>query len=358
MVYQDYFSKLLRTEAAKTEGEKTTEKMVEHITERMEELSKITKPLETTKTNVEEVVNGLNTRKAKDIDDWSNEIVVGGGTEMVSSLVKIFGIMDRNMEIPDEWKKMLIKTIDKKGSKLLMTNKRGLFLTNIISKIYERVLKNRNEEEVKKKRCQWQMGGVKKRSTTDNLFILNAVIERNKYLGKPTYVFYADAEKCFDKLWLQDSIIELWESGTHIRDAVMVLKMNEEAVITIKTPVGETEEVVARFIVRQGTVYGHQLCGVSMSRVNTIGKDIITFYGPKLIIRATEYVDDVSSAGSAREINNTVNNCRLLEENKKMIFNNQNGKTEYTLSMEMKTKKKLQPKLREEKLIKLQNIKH
>ena len=192
-------------------------------------------------------------------------------------------------------------------------------------------MKERNEEEVKKKRSQWQMGGVKRRSTTDNLFILNAVIERNKYLGNPTYIFYADAEKAFDKLWLQDSVIELWKSGTHIRDAVMVKKMNEEARITVKTPVGDTQEIVAKSIVRQGTVYGPQLCGVSMARVNDIGKDIITFYGPKLIIRATQFVDDVSCAGSARAVNNTISNCRMLEGKIKMTFNNKNGKTEYTI---------------------------
>ena len=156
-----------------------------------------------------------------------------------------------------------------------------------MSKVYERTIKKRNEIQVKENSSVWQMGGVKKRSPTDNLFITFSIIERNRYFGKPPYVFYADAEKCFDKMWLNDAIIELWMQGTNIRDAVMIKRMNEEANIIVQTPVGDTKEITCENIVRQGTVYGPQLCGVSMARVNTIGKDAITMYGPNLVLRPT-----------------------------------------------------------------------
>ena len=173
---------------------------------------------------------------------------------------------------------------------------------------------------------------VYQRSGTDNLFVTHSVIERNKYLGKPTYLFFADAEKCFDKMWLDDAVIELWRQGTNIRDAIMIRKMNNEAKIVIHTPVGVTDEISCESIVRQGTVYGPQMCGSSMSRVNDSGRVIATMYGPKLIIRSTQFVDDVSNAGSPRTTNNTIENCRMLEETKKMTFNNTNGKTEYVIA--------------------------
>ena len=175
------------------------------------------------------------------------------------------------------------------------------------------------------------MGGVKNRSTVDNIFILTAIIERNKYLGKNTYITYADAEKCFDRLWLEDGIIELWRCGNNVRDAIMVKKMNEKALITIKTPVGTTEEISVDNTVRQGTVYGPVIGGVSTDRVNTMGKEICTMYGPELIIKAPVFVDDINSAGSCKTANNTINNCCMLETRKKMIFNNETGKTEYTV---------------------------
>ena len=330
-VYMKYFSKLLATDVGTTDEERKREELVKSIVENMEIVGTNSQPQEAKETDIREIVAKLDVKKAKDRDEWSNEIVVRGGEEMLKSLCKITESIDQTLCVPGEWNKMAIKAVDKKGRKLLMPNKRGLFLTNIISKVYERIIKKRNEGDVKKSCSQWQMGGVKKRSPTDCLFITYSIIERNTYLQKPTYIFYADAEKCFDKLWLEDAVIELWRQGTNIRDAVMIKKMNEEARIIIHTPVGETEEITCHNIVRQGTVYGPQLCGVSMSRVNDIGRDIITMYGPNLIIRSTQFVDDVSSAGSPRAINNTIYNCNALEDTKKMTFNNTNGKTEYTV---------------------------
>ena len=95
---------------------------------------------------------------------------------------------------------------------------------------------------------------------------------------------------------------------------MIIKKMNEEAKITIQTPVGNSKEIVVKNIVRQGTVYGPQLCAVTMSRVNDIGKRALTFYGPDLVLLPTQFVDDISSAGSVRCVNNTIYNCRRLEE--------------------------------------------
>ena len=53
---------------------------------------------------------------------------------------------------PKEWKRMLIKSIHKgKGlEKKVMGSRRGLFLTNIISKVVEGIFKNRSQKEVEK----------------------------------------------------------------------------------------------------------------------------------------------------------------------------------------------------------------
>ena len=48
------------------------------------------------------------------------------------------------------------------------------------------VVKQRNEVSMKENRSPWQTWGKKKQSGTDNLFITYSVIERNRYLGKPT----------------------------------------------------------------------------------------------------------------------------------------------------------------------------
>ena len=44
-----------------------------------------------------------------------------------------------------------------------------------------------------------QTAGKKSRSTLDNINIINAIIEKQRQNHKNTYLFFADAEKCFDK---------------------------------------------------------------------------------------------------------------------------------------------------------------
>ena len=55
-------------------------------------------------------------------------------------------------------------------------NKRRIFLVNIVSKIYENVLKSRKETV-----------GRKQRSTVDNLIILNSIIENQRENDNKTY---------------------------------------------------------------------------------------------------------------------------------------------------------------------------
>ena len=138
---------------------------------------------------------------------------------------------------------MKVKTIGKKGSVLLMDNKRGLFITDILSKMYEKVIKNRNEEKISEYMSDNQTGGVKERATADNFVILSEIIRRKKKMGKKCYLMFGDAVKCFDKLWLKDSLVELYKAGCDVQDIEMVYKMNDGTVIEVETPSGMTEKL-------------------------------------------------------------------------------------------------------------------
>ena len=83
---------------------------------------------------------------------------------------------------------------------------------NTVSKIYESPLKiqNKNKNE---NMSQMQPAGWKQRSAVDNLIILNSIIENQRQCKNKTYLFFADAKKCFDKLWLKDCLIEMYNLG-------------------------------------------------------------------------------------------------------------------------------------------------
>ena len=91
-----------------------------------------------------------------------------GKDQMTLSLKKLFNRMEKEIVSPKQWGQVLIQTVPKKGSCLEMNNKRGLFITEIVSKVYEKVLKNRNTEHLEKYMSPFQTGGTKGRATVDN----------------------------------------------------------------------------------------------------------------------------------------------------------------------------------------------
>ena len=95
--------------------------------------------------------------------------------------------------------------------------------------------------------------------------MMKAVIDSNSRLNKRTYCYYADAYKYFDRLWLKDSLIELWKAGMRERKVLMIYKMNESAKITIEKPAGDINEIGVHEIVRNSIWTQVVLCVDSSS---------------------------------------------------------------------------------------------
>ena len=358
-IYQDWFQELLTTSPGVSDVEKEAEEIMEITWRSMLAISK-RKPPRTTSYEQVEVIKKLDPRKAKDATSWKNKVFKEGGEEMILSLKNIINQVDLQREIPEDWEKMEIRALNKSGDRSVMGNKRGLFLTNNTSKIYEKIVKQRNDEAFRDGISEWQTGGIKDRAPIDNLLTTTSIIEQNKYLECNTYLIFTDAEKCFDKLWLKDGVYELWRCGTDIRDCVMIKRLNERAEIVVKTPVGDTDSFTLKDIVRQGSVYGPQICIATMDKINLLGKDVSTCYGPNLILKVVVFVDDVTGDGSVNAGNNLIFNCGIMEERKKMTFNNRQGKTEYMVigkgkdevrTISNKVKKGVIKKVKEHKLL-------
>ena len=68
-------------------------------------------------------------------------------------------------------------------------NQRRIFLVNIVSKIYESVLKMQHENK-NENIPQMQTAGRKQRSTVDNLVMPNSIIENQRQNKNKTYLFF------------------------------------------------------------------------------------------------------------------------------------------------------------------------
>ena len=73
-------------------------------------------------------------------------------------------------------------------------------------------------------------------------------------------MFFADAVKRFDKLWLKDCLLEMYNLGYNPNTLKNLYEMNKETDIIIRTPVGNTDNIQVKEVVKQGTVFGFTMC--------------------------------------------------------------------------------------------------
>ena len=144
-----FYKQLLDTPKAENEYEKRAEEEVDKTFIMIESVAEAQEGMTVEEETVRKVIAKLKRGKASDTQGWTNKMLMEGGDEMVKSVTLImFNVISTHCSIPEEWEVMKIKSIHKKSSKKKMDSSRGLFLTNIMSKLYERVIDEMTRERV------------------------------------------------------------------------------------------------------------------------------------------------------------------------------------------------------------------
>ena len=118
---------------------------------------------------VHKKINKIKRKKAGDRLGWKAEWIKEGGKEMEKSLAVLFNRIEEEWEIPKEGQLTTIKSVRKKRNQnKLKKRQRGLFMMNVVSKVYERVKKSR-KENIHKNMSQMQRAARTQRSTMDNI---------------------------------------------------------------------------------------------------------------------------------------------------------------------------------------------
>ena len=162
---------------------------------------------------------------------------------------------------------------------------------------------------------QIQTAGRKQRPTVDNLIILNSIIENQRQNEDKTYLFFADAKKSFDKLWLKDCL-ETYYLGYSPGNIRSLYEINKTSNIVVDTPVGKTSSITIEEVVKQGNIFGPIMCCASTSRVNVIQEAVKYRYG-KVEIGMPVFMDDIAAVGTADNIRKGKRNYKRMEIVKK-----------------------------------------
>ena len=259
---------------------------------------------------VARTMKSLRKGKAVGMDLYPAEIYLRGGKDMVKMVTVLANMIKNKLIVPTQFFDTLITTIHKKGSVKILKNKRGVFLCIVISKILEKLIKQRIEHNLQQVNSL-QAGSTTNRGCGDNTFLIRAVVDHAKYTGKSLYITVYDYTQCFDSLWLEDSLISLWKLGVSRQLLSIVKKMNETVKMVVNTPHGRTNERSLRCIVKQGSVLGSNLCSSSTGELadeRTTGVNIGLVNIPCVI-----YVDDTTN------FNDSANDT-LISHNDTLVF--------------------------------------
>ena len=153
---------------------------------------------------------------------------------MIKSLEILYNRIEQQKILSKQWQQAIIKAVYKKGSgEEQSKNQRGLFLVNIVSKVYEKMKKTQNETK-HHKMSEMQTAGKKQRSKMERIVIVNAIIEQRGIDKRNIYIYICVlrvtvAVTCFEKLWLTNCIMEPAHLGYNKNDLEILYKSNETA---------------------------------------------------------------------------------------------------------------------------------
>ena len=247
-----------------------------------------------TDEELENVRKHLKKGKSPGRDKLPPEVFIEGGDKLQQSTLNILNNIKKVNGLPKQWTKVQVSTMYKnKGKRKQLVNQRGIFLRQVIAKMYGKLNMNRATKAMESiDKCQ--AGGLKNRSTADQTYLLRAASDHCIYLDKPLFVTLYDYSQCFDSLWLSDSLLSLLKVGVDKEVVNIIKKLNETCNITVKTPVGMTEEFQMNDIVQQGSVSGGPLCVASTGEITQedLGEGCQIGLA---ILKALAFVDDIAT---------------------------------------------------------------
>ena len=205
-------------------------------------------------TEVQEAIKSLPSNKAAGPNRLIYEFIKNGGQPIAQSLHSLFNRIFTSESPPMSWQDSTMVMLPKSGKKdpEKLENKRGLTLSDVTCKVYERVLLNRITKVLPY--TEAQAGARKGRCTTDQGFTLKSVLHERKATNKSTYLAFLDLHKAYDKIWKAAILTTLWQKGIRGRLWRNIKSLNESLTTCIKTRYGFTRKVTIQESIRQGGV--------------------------------------------------------------------------------------------------------
>ena len=245
-----------------------------------------------TKTEIKKAIENKKNKKAT--SDWKNEVIKKGGDPMVDLIYPVIRAFWNEEQAPKQWNEGVITNVWKgKGDREKMENQRGITVSSSVGTIVEEIMTNRLMQTIQF--TQAQAGGRKGASTTDQVFILKAIITITLKKGWELMVTFFDIKKAYDRANMDDMLHVIHEHGFSGKIWRLTKTINENLTARVKTKAGLSRKIKREKGGKQG---GKLMVPMFAKMMDTLPEELENQSGMgikfgQLKLCCLEYVDDV-----------------------------------------------------------------
>ena len=167
-------------------------------------------------SDIKVVLKDLKKKISKDPYEFPNELFImsNAGEDLVLAILKLMNKMKENLEFPECLQICNVTNAYKnKGDRSSFDSYRGLFRTPVFRNILDKLLYFDMYNVIDDNLTDCNVGSRKRRNIRDNLFVINAISNEAKCKSnQPCDICVNDVRKCYDILWLQECINDIWEA--------------------------------------------------------------------------------------------------------------------------------------------------
>ena len=311
---------------------RTIQPNLNHLKQEKEELCKVrlevakeNKTPPWTMTQLEKVLHNLKLNKSRDPLGYVNELFKPevAGEDLKLAVLKMMNRIKEEQTFPEALEICNITSIWKsKGCRNEYDNYRGIFRLTIFRSILDKLIYNDEYTTIDNNLTDSNVGARKGRNIRDNIFVMNAVtnsVKRGNDEEVDIQVY--DVEKCFDALWVQECINDLYDAGLDNDKLNLLFLENQNAKCAIKTDHGVSRRINIENIVMQGSVWGSLFCTTTMDKLGQIAyqdEELLYRYKGVVAVPPICMVDDVMSISKCSESGKTNSVINSFIEMKKL----------------------------------------
>lgn len=249
---------------------------------------------EITKDEIRKSVRKMKNRKAPGFDAITSEVIKAGGEAMVNILHKIFNLALRSGKTPQDFSRMIVSPVYKKGDKLARENYRAISLLSIPGKIFLRIIMGKMELKIDERLKESQYGFRPGRGTTDAIFIARQIIEKANERKIPLHFHFIDFKSAFDTVWRKALWKMLKKIGVDPRTVNLIEYMykNTQCAVVIDGTI--TDWFAVEVGVRQGCILSPVLFNIFLEFVMDEVNSLQELHLNNNMVSDIRYADDTT----------------------------------------------------------------